>query len=145
MMCDYVEGFDAVEKYLHQVAHNNAATFSDSFPRIVAIALFSYIKHSGNIEGEKKTVRQKVHAATASSDPILALRGAYTDLVGDSMRPIWATSAHAEHAERLIAVLGEKVNPSATSVDAHTSSDAWAATRRRDSDRRRRGTIARCR
>lgn len=128
MMCDYVEGFDAVEKYLHQVAHNNAATFSDSFPRIVAIALFSYIKHSGNIEGEKKTVRQKVHAATASSDPILALRGAYVALTGDSMRPIWATSAHAEHAERLIAVLGEKVNPSATaSADAQTSSDAVVA------------------
>ncbi len=134
MMCDYIEGFDAVEKYLRQVAfrQKSAAKSKAAFTRVVTIALFSYIKHSGNLEGEKKTIRQRVHdAAAATDDAKAALCKIYAELAAATasggLRPVWAMSKHSEHAARLTAVLGEKVNPAAAVTSEASAGAADAA------------------
>jgi hypothetical protein len=98
MMADYLK---VLLDFMVQV-QDGSADFSAGFTRCVEIALFSYIKHSDSIDGEKQGLRARVH----SSETIAEYVTEYTSNGGCSFAP-WRSSDNPDHDANMEGILGD--------------------------------------
>jgi hypothetical protein len=105
MMVDYLK----LVEYMDDVA-SGKKDWKDGFDDVVMISLFSYLKHSGNIEGEKRSLRKNIHASENVAG--------YIDVYDKIHKDTWASSANDEHSANLIKILEGGTDSAEASVGA---------------------------
>lgn len=82
---------------------DNAGEWTDACVNLVRIALFSYVKHSGNVaDTDKQAVRARIHASTASVNE-------YVRIYRDVEQSPWTKSNAADNEQNVAFVLGQEV------------------------------------
>lgn len=80
----------------------NAGEWTEACVYLVRIALFSYVKHSGNVaDTDKQAVRDRIHACNESVDD-------YVRIYRDVEQSPWAKSNAADHEQNVAFVLGQE-------------------------------------
>ena len=96
MLCDH---FNNLIKYFESIAKGES--FQDNFKEIIKIALFCYIKHSQNIDGEKKSIKGCVKSCEDIEEIISIYKSTITATTDG-----WKSSNSPEHSIHMIEILG---------------------------------------
>ncbi len=97
MMVHYL---DKLVKFLIAVVKGDDVDFL----RIIDIAIFSYIKHGDDIDGEKHTIKTRVHSCQTLTEYVKL----YHELRPDPTAP-WGSSKNPNHAINLADIIGGDV------------------------------------
>ncbi len=100
MLTHFVQGMIQLTKFLTSVA--NGENWSYAFTKTVEIAIYSYVKHSGNVPSEeKRNIRHKIRNSSTVEKYLAIYNSIPTGANG-----AWQTTNDPNHAQNLATIIG---------------------------------------